>query len=415
MGTNNEKFPALTSPISFGGLNAPNRVVHQPMECDDSPNGFPSERTLERYRRLAEGGAGITVVEATSVGGDRARINQLMIDDKRKRGIAGLTKTFKDINSDSLFFYQLNHSGQISGNFDQPGIPRSEVVRAYEPKGFDCKPGRLLSSEDISEIIEAFIVGAVIAHDSGADGVDVKFCHGYLGGQILRPANNRDWEYGGSLENRMRFPERILSGIKERISDPNFGVMVRLSFDEGNATATGESIAGGIGTKSHDSMEHSLEEPLEIIKMLKSCGIDILNLTAGIPVYNAAAWVRLPKPPKSFDVDDPNTYAEYHHLAYSLEAKKLNLGVPVIASGFSVFGKDMAQVGENAVKHGFADMMGIGRQSLADPSVERILSGEANYCRRCGGCAKLLIGQVAVGCTLYDQDSRERLALIRKQ
>ena len=89
--------------------------------------------------------------------------------------------------------------------------------------------------------------------------------------------------------------------------------------------------------------------------------------------------------------------------------KKLNLGTPVIASGFSIYGKDMAQVGENAIKHGFADMAGIGRQSLADPNVEGILSGEANYCVRCGGCAKLLVGQVAVGCIRYDQDSRKRL------
>ena len=409
MAMKSEKFPELTAPISFSGLKAPNRVVHQPMECDDSPNGFPGERTLDRYRRLAEGSAGLTVVEATSVGRNRARINQLMIDEEHRQGIENLTKAFKGVNPDALLFYQLTHAGQISGEFQQPGVPRSEVVRVYEPEGFDRKPGKLLSSEDIDGIIEAFIRGAEIVHDSGADGVDVKLCHGYLGGQLLRPANHRDWEYGGSLENRMRFPERVITGIKEKIPDPDFCVMVRFSIDEGDNTTGGEPVAGGVGTTGPDSTEHSPKEPLQMIGMLKSYGIDILNLTAGIPAYNADAWVRPARPPKSFDIDNSDTYTEYHHLAYSLQAKKLNLGIPVIASGFSIFGKDMAQVGENAIKNGFADMIGIGRQTLADPNIERILSGEADYCVRCKGCAKLLVGQVEVGCIRYDQDSRERL------
>ena len=134
-----------------------------------------------------------------------------------------------------------------------------------------------------------------------------------------------------------------------------------------------------------------------------------MNITAGIPAYNADLCSRPSKPPAGFNVDDPDTYTEYHHLAYPIEVKKLNLGIPVIATGFSAFGKNMVQVGENVIKHGFADMMGIGRQTLADPNVERILSGEANYCVRCNGCAKLLVGQVAVGCSRYDESARERL------
>ncbi|MFH1550516.1 MAG: hypothetical protein ABIH04_08165, partial [Planctomycetota bacterium] len=80
--TEDKKFPNLLSPIRVGRPTAPNRLVHQPMECndcvsdpdDESTAGFPSEATLDRYRRLAEGGAGITMVEAASVGStSRAR------------------------------------------------------------------------------------------------------------------------------------------------------------------------------------------------------------------------------------------------------------------------------------------------------------------------------------------------------
>ncbi|MBD3184029.1 hypothetical protein GF312_17225 [Candidatus Poribacteria bacterium] len=404
-----QNYPNLMTPITFSNLTAPNRFVHQPMECDDSIDGFPSGRTLDRYRKLARGKAGITMVEAVSVGNNRARINQLMVDEEHRKGICELTKAFKNVNPDSLFIYQLNHAGQISGEFHRPDVRESQVVRVYKPKGFDNKPGKMLTVEDINEIIDAFIKGAEIVYDSGADGVDVKFCHGYLIGQITRPANDREWEYGGSLENRLRFPKRIIEGIKERITDPDFCLMVRISMDEGDAISSGETITGGVGTTGPESSEHSLDESLETLKMLADWGVDILNISTGIPAYNADTWVRPAKPPKTFDADDPTTYTQYHHLAYSLTAKKLDLGLPVVASGFSVFGKDIGKVGENAIREGYADLIGIGRQTLADPDIERILSGEANYCVRCRGCAKLLVGQVPVGCIKYDRESRERL------
>ncbi len=283
----------------------------------------------------------------------------------------------------------MTHSGQISD-------PRfSEVVRLYDIKGSRTAVGRKVETSEIGQIREAFVKGAEIVHDSGADMVDIKLCHGYFGSQILRPANTRNDEYGGSLDNRMRFVKEVIEGIKERISAPNFKVMTRFSIYEGT-TMDGEPvpITGGVGTKSPESTEFSLDEPHEMLRMLVDYGVDILNITGGA--------VSLPKPPKEFGIDDPQSYSTYHHLDFARGVKDLKLGIPVICSGFSVFGENISRVGENSILHGYTDMVGIGRQALADPDIKRILAGNAKYCTRCRGCSELLVAQMPVGCTHHD-------------
>jgi 2,4-dienoyl-CoA reductase-like NADH-dependent reductase (Old Yellow Enzyme family) len=389
------EYNSLTSLIDIRDRQAPNRVVHQPMECNDSPNGFPSRLTLERYKRLAEAHAGITVVEATSVGPEsRARIHQLVADEEHSRGIAGITDVFKGKNNKTILCFQITHSGQISdGRF-------SEAVRVYKPSGFDAFPGRYLSAPDIDQIVRAFITAADIVDSSGADMVDVKLCHGYLGGQLIRPANTRPDEYGGSLDNRLRFAQRVIEGIRERC--PDLKIMTRFSMYEGDNTSEGRPVTGGVGTTSPNSTEFSLEEPLEIVRRLKEFGVDVINVSAGIPRYNGDAWVRNAKAPKGFDPAESSTYGNYHHFMYSQAAKSLDLGIPIIASGFSIFGNQFAVVAENVVNEGYADMVGIGRQSLADPRVERLLAGDADYCVRCKGCSELLVSQAFVGCSHHD-------------
>ena len=250
-----------------------------------------------------------------------------------------------------------------------------------------------METNEIRQVREAFIKGAEIVHDSGADMVDVKMCHGYLTSEILRPANNRNDEYGGSLDNRMRLAREIIAAIKEKISDPNFKIMTRFSLYEGK-TRTGETIIGGVGTKGPESTEFNTDEACEMLRMLVDHGVDMVNVSGG-PIIP-------PKAPKEFEFDNPQTYATYHFLDYSKRVKDLNLGVPIISTGYSVFGKNIKTIGENSILHGYADMIGIGRQILVDPDIERILAGNANYCIRCGRCMELLMNLMPSGCAQHD-------------
>lgn len=392
----NPKSMTLSSPIWIGNRKAPNRVVHQAMECNDCFCGFPSELTLKRYRRLAEARAGITVVEATSVASSSiSRLHELIGDDQHRKGIERLTREFKKINQDTILCYQLTHPAGLSD-------PRfSEVVRVYDTKDPSTAKGRILETSEIKQIREAFIRTTEIVHDSGADMVDIKLCHGYLGSELIRPANMRNDEYGGSLENRMRFAREVIEGIRERIPDTDFKIMSRFSIYE-STYGPMEPTLGGVGTKGYDSTEFSLDEPLEMLKMLVDYGVDVLNISGG-----EIAPLRAPK---EFVIDNPQSYSAYHYLDFAKRVKDLKLGVPVIASGFSVFGKYISKVGENSILNGYTDMVGIGRQILADPCINKILAGNAQFCVRCLGCLELLDAQMPVGCARYD----DVYALIRK-
>jgi len=289
----------------------------------------------------------------------------------------------------------LTHPGQACD-------PRfSDVVRVYDPQDSSNAPGRKLDKQEIKELRGAFIKGAEIVYQSGADMVDIKLCHNYLGCQMLRPANKRSDEYGGCLENRMRFAKEVIEGIKEKVHDPKFTVMIRFSFYEGKTQPLKPDV-GGIGTRGPDSSEIDFEEPCEMLRMLVKYGVDIIDVSGGevIPV----------KKPVALEANNPQTYLAYHHLDFAKRVKGLSLGVPIIASGFSVFGEDVPIVGENSVTNEYCDMVGIGRQSLVDPDVNSILKGSSDYCNRCMGCIELLVAQMPVGCTYYDP----LYAMIRK-
>ena len=196
----------LGEPIKIGTKIAPNRIVAQPMECNNADgDGNPTDLTFERYRRLAEGRAGILTVEALTIAHEsRARKNQLEITEKNAPGLAKLVETIRAIDPDTLIVFQINHSGNISNrNF-------SRAVSPYPTGDPDVY---ILTDDDLEEIKDQFVNAARIAHDVGADGIDFKMCHGYLLGQLLRPANTREGRYGGSFENRTRFFVETSKGI----------------------------------------------------------------------------------------------------------------------------------------------------------------------------------------------------------
>ena len=107
----------LPLPIKIGSKLAPNSIVNQPMECNNGDaQGNPTELTLKRYRNLAEGGAGIIIVESLTISYEsRARKNQLKISEETATGLGRLVKAMKEINEKSLILFQINHSGRVSG------------------------------------------------------------------------------------------------------------------------------------------------------------------------------------------------------------------------------------------------------------------------------------------------------------
>jgi 2,4-dienoyl-CoA reductase-like NADH-dependent reductase (Old Yellow Enzyme family) len=161
------KKDALFTPIKIGTKTAVNRIALNAMECNDADkNGDPSELTYTRYRKNFEGNAGVIVVEAISVISEsRGRLNQLIGTPSNLKGLTKLFTEMKKVNDKPLLIIQLTHSGELS----EPKFSRRVCVKPLPGFG-----GDLLTEEEVEDIIDNFVSAAKVAHDAGADGVDVK-------------------------------------------------------------------------------------------------------------------------------------------------------------------------------------------------------------------------------------------------
>jgi len=376
------------------------------MECNDGDSeGNPTELTFKRYRNLAEGGAGIIVVESLTLSYEsRARKNQLKISEETAKGLEKLVKEMRAVNPNPLILFQLNHSGRISGD------AFSKVVSLY-PTGDPAV--HILTDREIEAVGESFVKASIIAKQVGADGIDFKHCHGYLCGEMIRPANTRPGPYGGSFENRTRFFRETAEKIKKGVGKGDFLIGVRYSFYEG--------IPGGFGTSGPEEVEEDLFEPLRFARMIEEMGMDYINVSAGIP----AVTPEMVRPTKNYPE------GVYRHFGWTKVVKKL-VRIPVIGSGYSYLRdgkndlkepdpakKSFLYWAEKNLRNGHVDLVGIGRQSLADPHfAKKILSGntdQIHFCVACGGCSVLLRSQKEVGCTVYNDYYKEGLRMAKKE
>ncbi len=396
----------LSSSIRIGNKSAPNRIVNQPMECNDGDSsGNPTPLTFQRYRELAEGGAGIIIIESLTISyKSRARKNQLKIAEDTARGLERLVKEMREINDRSLILFQINHSGRLS----QPAF--SKVVSVYRTED----PGiHQLTEEEIDDIGSRFSKAAVIAKEVGADGIDFKHCHGYLCGEMIRPANTRPYQYGGTFENRTRFFRETTQKIIEAVGDESFLIGARFSTYEG--------IPGGFGTGGPQEVIEDLSEPIAFAKMLEEAGMHYVNVSAGIP----------PVTPEIVRATKNFPEGVYRQFGWA-KAVKNRVKFPVIGSGYSYLRdgknglkepdpakKNFIYWAEKNLRDGHVDLVGIGRQSLADRLFARkILAGETssiNFCTACGGCSILLRSQKQVGCTIYHDYYRKVLRQAKKE
>ena len=403
-----ENKKKLTDEIMIGPRKAQNRFFVQAMETNmEDPSGNPSERTIERYEALAKGGAGLITLEAISVTREsRARDNQLMIMPQNEKALTGLMDRVHAANPKSLVVFQLTHSGELSN---------PEFSRRVTPNPLPGYGGDLLSEEDVEHIMDEFVTAAKIAYNAGADGIDLKLCHGYFGSQMIRPYNDRKWKFGGSWENRTRFPYELMERIRKEVPDKNFLIGSKISAWEG--------FPGGFGTEGPHSPVMDLTEPISLIKGLEERGASYIVQSAGSPGITVSLT----------QVDKHIPYYAYLQQYWAKEFRKaLKPETVVIGSNFSVFrnGKnDLCAVtpeesnlltyGEWCVNDDVCDMIALGRQSFADPYLpKKVMEGkedEIKWCVLCDCCLELLIQQSKVGCVVHDKFATQELVRTRKE
>jgi 2,4-dienoyl-CoA reductase-like NADH-dependent reductase (Old Yellow Enzyme family) len=400
-----ERMPLLTS-IRIGNKTAPNRIAINAMECCDADtNGNPGDTAFRRYERLARGNAGVIVVEALSVVDEnRGRLHQLTALPQNQKDLTRLVAAMRKANPRPLILWQLTHAGELSS----PEFSERVCVKPFP--GYE---GRLLTEEEVDEILDKFVFAAKMARDCGADGVDFKLCHGYLGTQLLRPFNDRKWKYGGPWANRTRFAYEVYERIAREVNDPNFIVGSKVSVWEG--------LPGGVGSAGPDTPLMDLTESLDLVKGLEARGAKYIIESAGNPSLT------LPL------VQAEKRFAEITYLRFFFQRelrKALRKETVVIGSNYSVFrnGKNsfrgvkqeessFTYWANKNIREGLCDMVAIGRQSLADPllpsKLEAGKADEVNWCTVCDNCIEFLIRQRPVGCSTYEREYTQELKEIR--
>ena len=406
-----KKNTKLAQPMKIGKKTVKNRFCINAMECcDASPDGGFSEPALQRYRNLFEGGAGVVVFESITLQYDsRARDMQISLQANNPDNIEAwrkFIKEMKDINPDSLLIVQLNHSGELSGAGGQKRV----CVKPLHGFG-----GEMIDEEYVENTIDEFVNASKILYDLGADGVDLKFCHGYFGSQILRPYNDRKWKYGGPWENRSRFAFDMIEKVRKTVNDDNFIVGSKVSMWEG--------FPGGQGSAGPDTAIIDLTESIDLCKGLKERGANFILESTGAPSITMALHM-----PDKNKADD----AYLHFTMAKIIKEAVGEDCCVMGGAYSVLNKgnntlqavqpewnNMFHWGNYNIEHGYADMIALGRQSLADPKLPikylEDREDEINWCIACDFCVELLIRQQNTGCVVHNKPYTEILQKTRAE
>lgn len=356
-------YERVLSPIDIGGVRVPNRTVRT-AHATGIGGGRLSDDLIAYHEARARGGFGLTVMEILAVHpSSPGTLNAFdptlgdgyhkLMDAVRPHGM----KVFQQI-------WHAGHNGvPLDGSppWSPSDIPSPQVGLVPRP----------MSKGQIDDIVAAFAAAARLCRASGLDGVEVHGAHGYLIQQFLSSnANRREDEYGGTLENRMRFLLEVMRAVRAEAAEPGFAVGIRLAAD---------LTEGGIGVAENQA----------VVAALEAEGLaDFVNVSLG----NYHTF--------------PKMIGGMHEPAgYELETAVPVAGqcrVPVIVTGRFRTLEEADQV----IRLGQAELVGLTRASIADPAlVAKTMRGQVDRVRPCIACNQGCVGQLLgverrVGCAV---------------
>nr|HPQ54800.1 NADH:flavin oxidoreductase [Spirochaetota bacterium] len=222
-------FAQLFSPIMINNVEVKNRIAYPSMGLLYSNDGSMNDRYYDYFREKARGGAGIVTVGPVGidkVGGMGVTLS-LSGDDT----IPAFKKCADIIKGEGArAWVQLFHAGGYAVSWLIDGETPMAPSSVYN--NYSKETPREMTRDDIKATIENFIRGAERAKEAGFDGVEIIASAGYLITQFLSPIRNiRTDEYGGSFENRTRFPREIIEGMRKRLG-PDFPVTIRMAGND---------------------------------------------------------------------------------------------------------------------------------------------------------------------------------------
>ena len=327
----------MFAPFKLRNMELKNRVVVSPMAQYKAEDGCPNDWHLSHYGERAKGGAGLVYTEMTCVSAE-GRITPGcpgLYAPEHEEGWARLTN-FVHAHTDAKICCQIGHAGRkgstqlgwetmdaplVDGNWDivsASAIPWSDI---------NATP-RAITKSEMDQVRKQFVASAEMAARAGFDMIELHAAHGYLVSSFLSPVSNvREDEYGGSLENRLRWPLEVFNAMRAVWPD-DCPMSVRISANDwvGDAGVTPE-------------------EAVEIARAFKSAGADLIDVSAG-----------------QTTVDAKPVYGRMFQTPFSDRIRN-DADIRTMAVG-NIYEADHAN---SILMAGRADLIAVGRPHLADP------------------------------------------------
>ncbi len=372
-------FKKLFEPIRINHLDIKNRIVMPSMGLAYSTDYSFNDRLKAFFTARARGGVGLMTIGPLSV--DRVGSVPIMIGMHNDKFIDPL-KDFIDLvhrDTDAKVAFQLLHMGRYAMSFLSGMTP---IAPSAIPSKLTKETPREMTMEDIEAAQEAYVQAAVRAVAAGVDLVEILACTGYLMSQFLSPVTNkRSDEYGGPLENRMRFPLEVIGRVRQAI---------------GKETALGIRIAGNEFMKGGNTNRESAL----FARAAQEAGVDAINVTGG--------WHETNVPQLTSNVP-PGGFL------YLARGIKEAVNIPVFAS--NRLGDP--HVAERALRSGVCDMICWGRPLITDPELPlKVQEGrltEIVPCVACNqGCFDTIFSGNPVTCILNPMAGKEAYYEVKK-
>jgi 2,4-dienoyl-CoA reductase-like NADH-dependent reductase (Old Yellow Enzyme family) len=370
----------LFSPARLGPIELRNRIVKCGTNEGMSRDGLVTDPLIAFHREFAAGGVGMTTLAYCAVSSDgRTFKHQLWMREEALPGLGRFTEAIHAEGARAAI--QLGHAGWFASPHATGRAPIGPS-RQFSPhaQGF----ARAAREADLERLTRDFADAARLAVAAGFEGIEVHVGHGYLLSQFLCPWNNRRRDgFGGSLENRARFPRQVLRAVREA-AGPDVAIWAKLNMDDG--------FRGGL----------ALEEGIQVARWIEEDGaLDALQLSGGHTTRSPFYLMRGAVPLREMVANQRHwlgrlgmrVFGRLFIRAYPFEEAfflpnaqgfRAALRMPLMLLG----GVTRLDTMERALAEGF-DFIALGRALIRDPDlVLRLRSGEltASRCVPCNLC-----------------------------
>jgi len=339
----------LFTPFQIKNLTLKNRIVLPPLASFlIEKGGGITDRAVEHYRRRAAGGPAMVIMEACAVSPEGVvSENQARIDSDRL--LKGLSRIAEAIRAEGAVpAIQIHHAGRQTSAKVIERLPMAPSPLPCPAIRGDVAP---LTVEQIQELVDKFAAAAVRSREAGFELLEIHGAHGYLINQFLsRYSNIREDAYGGDVAGRTRFALDIIAEIRNRLGS-SFPISFKISAQE--------FVPDGL----------TVEESIDILKLLVTAGIDAVQVSAGND--STPEWICQPM------------FMQKACLVESAAAIKKALKIPVMAVGRI----NDPWTADSIIAKGMADLVCIGRGLMADPEMPiKAQEGRFDEIRTCIAC-----------------------------